>query len=405
MRPAASRDGPEPGRVSRGSRPGAARWARLGGWLLRPTVVVPLVVGVAILAALLAFGDPGQVITLARSFQHVYLLFFLLALAAYEAVRCAQWHFMLTALGIRVPWRTQVFTFIAGEVTRDLPAGNFIPDYLLRQSHGTDFGLASSATLMITLLEVAVCLCGVVIIGIDDWNWLRPLVIVGVFAFTLLAWAFYRWHHQIHPLRWRIVAPVLRRQAVRAALDEVRQFLRGEASLLQPHVLAIGGTLAAVYLVLGGTALYLTTRGLGLGGISWMAALVVYFFSIAVAAIVPLPMDFGSIEVSAVGVLVVLGASRSGSVSAVLLNRVLNLGATAVIALVCTLALRGELLAALRGRRGVDPPVPPQAAGSTAPASSTRDDAPGPAPFVVARAAAPAGSMRRRPRCGWRTRR
>ena len=110
--------------------------------LIRPGVLLPVLIGVAVLAGLLAFGDVSSIVALASTFQRVYLLYFLLLTLGYEALRLAVWHYLLGALDIRVPLRTQVFTFTAGEVTRDLPIGNYVPDYLLQQSHGTDFGSA-----------------------------------------------------------------------------------------------------------------------------------------------------------------------------------------------------------------------------------------------------------------------
>jgi hypothetical protein len=136
--------------------------------LLRPSVVLPVTLSVALLAALVAVSNPAQVVAVMEGFQHIYLLYVLLLLGAYEAVRCAQWHFLLTCLGIRVPLRTQVCAFRCGEVTKSLPAGNYFQNYLLRQATGTDFGRSSAATTLILVTEVAVCLAGLVIIGLGD---------------------------------------------------------------------------------------------------------------------------------------------------------------------------------------------------------------------------------------------
>jgi uncharacterized protein (TIRG00374 family) len=339
--------------------------------LFRAQVILPLILGAAVLLGLLAFGDVRKILALMESFQHVYLLYFLLLMVAYEILRCAEWHFMLLSLGIRVPLRTQVFTFITGEVSKDLPVGNFIPDYVLQRSQGTDFGLASSATLLITLMEVAVSLTGVVIIGIDGWNWLRPLILVGTFVAALVAWALYRWYHvpHQHPPRARIQR-LLRWRIVRTAMDELRQFLRGEATLMHPHVLGIGSALAAAYLIIGGSGVYLVLLGLGLSQVSWWQALAVYFFSIAFAAIVPLPMDFGSVELSGTGALVAMGLGPTDAVSVMLINRVLSFGATIAIALIVTAILHRELAAALRARPRAAPPSP-QVAPPSDPAMPT----------------------------------
>ena len=75
--------------------------------LLRPKVVIPLVLSAALLAALLAIGNVGQVVALMLTFRHIYLPFILLLLLAYEVVQCIQWHVFLKALGIHVPLRAQ----------------------------------------------------------------------------------------------------------------------------------------------------------------------------------------------------------------------------------------------------------------------------------------------------------
>lgn len=78
--------------------------------LLNSNVIIPLVLSVALLAAILFFGNVGQVVTLMAHFQRVYLLWFLLLMIVYEVVRCAQWRFLLLSMGIRV-------SLLAAEVT------------------------------------------------------------------------------------------------------------------------------------------------------------------------------------------------------------------------------------------------------------------------------------------------
>lgn len=313
--------------------------------LVRPQTVLALIFGAALLVGLLAFSDVRRVAGLMASFQHVYVVYFLLVMLAYELVRLAQWHFLLLSLGIQVPPRTQIFTYITGEVTKDLPVGNFVPDYVLQRSQGTDFGFASSATLLITLIEVAVSLAGIVIIGIGGWTWLRPLILVGCFVAALVIWTLYRWHHAPQPPRW-----MMRWGWMRMAMAELRQFVRGEATLLRPAVLGMATVLGAVYLLLGGTGLWLVAVGMGIPDVSWPQLIAAYCFSIAFAAIVPLPMDFGSVEVSGTGALVASAVAQSAAVGIMLLDRLLSVGATLAIALVAAVVLRGELRAALAHR-------------------------------------------------------
>jgi uncharacterized protein (TIRG00374 family) len=326
--------------------------------LLRPSVVLPLILGVAVLAGLLAFSNVGTVAALMAGFRPRYLVYFVLLILVYEAVRCTQWHFMLRSLGVDVPLRTQVFTFATGEVTKDLPVGNFVPDYLLQSAQGTDFGLASAATLMITLIEVTVSLVIVVVIGIAGWGWLRPLILIGTGVFALLVWGFELWYRTARGRhRWRILGWITRWEVSRGALEQLRQFVRGEAKLLRPRVLAIGSALSATYMTLGGAGVYVVARGLGLERVGFWQVVAVYCFSVAFAAIVPLPMDFGSIEVSGTGALVAVGLGQSAAVGLILLNRLLSVGVTLALAPLVWLILRNEARAALGQRRSAQPAV------------------------------------------------
>ena len=312
--------------------------------LLRPSVLLPLILGLAVLVGLLTFSDTPRVVGLVASFRPRYLLYFLLLMLAYEAVRCAQWRFMLHSLGVRVSLRTQVFTFVAGEVTKDLPAGNFVPDYLLRSAQGTDFGLASAATLLITLLEVGVSLVSVVVVGIAGWGWLRPLILIGTAAFALLMGSVGLWYRATQGRQRRrlerLQGWLARWEVSHRVLDELRQFARGEARLLRPGVLALGSALSATYLTLGGAGVYVVARGLGLERVGFWQVVAVYCFSVAFAAIVPLPMDFGSIEASGTGALVAVGMGQSAAVSLMLLNRLLSVAVTLTLAPVVWLLLR-----------------------------------------------------------------
>lgn len=324
--------------------------------LLSPRGIFSLIFGALILVALLAFGDVKKALALMESFQLVYLLYFLLLMILYEALRVTVWHFLLTSLDIHVPLGEQIFTFLIGEVTKVLPIGNYVPDYLLQRFEGTDFGLASAATTLLVLIEVAVSLAGVVIIGIEGWNgWLRPLIIVGVAVFTLLVWALARWHHALRLPGW--ARKLGEHQLAQAAAGEVKRFIEGGEELLHARILAPAFLLGALYVMTGGSMLYMVVRGLGVGHISYAEALAVYFFSLAFSLIVPVPIDFGVTEVSGVGVLLVLGASRSDAVGVMLLYRVLSVATAVLITLAISLILHNELHAALhkRGRKSDTP--------------------------------------------------
>jgi len=315
--------------------------------LLRPKILIPVFLSVAILAALVVFvTNPQKLVGLMEGFHKIDLLYVLLLMIGYEVVRGTQWHFLLTSMGIHVPVRTQIFVFAAGEITKSLPIGNYFQNYLLQQSKGTDFGRSSAATTVIVLTEVAVSLLGVVILGLGTWtSWLRPVIIVGVAVFLLSAWAYHKLHHAGRAPRW-----IREHKAMVKVMDELQRFKEGAADLFHPRILLIEALLSATYLILAGAALYIVVRGLGIGAASFWQVLAVYFFSLAFSLIFPLPVDIGVLEVSAVGAFLAIGVDRNSAVGVVLINRVLSIGSAIAIALVAMLVLHGEFRAALSRR-------------------------------------------------------
>lgn len=314
--------------------------------ILKPKVVVPVLLSAGLLAGLLAFGDINKVVHLMINFPRIDLLWFLLLMAAYEAVRCVQWHYLLKALKVHVPLRAQVFAFMVGEAGRSMPIGNYFQSFLLSRSRGEDFGRLSAASTLIILTEVLVSLIGVVVIGLGSWSgWLRPVIIIGILVFAIIAFAASRIHESPRVPQW-----VRTHTFWLHVLDELRQFKAGAEDILQPKPVAIMVGLGAIYLIIGGGALYLVALGLGVTGVSLWDVLAVYFFSLAFALIFPLPVDIGVAELSGTGAFLALGVSRADAVSVVLIYRALSIGSAIAIALVGMIFMRDELHRALQER-------------------------------------------------------
>src|SRR5690242_4749808 len=155
--------------------------------LLRPSIVIPVVLGAALVVAFLTIADVRKVFALALGFQRAYLLYFFLLMLVYTLVRGVQWHYLLDRLDIRAPVRSQVFAFAVGEITKSLPIGNYFQNYLLKLSQGTSFARSAVATTVILATEVAVSLAALLALGLGDWSgWLRPAILIGTAAFLLL---------------------------------------------------------------------------------------------------------------------------------------------------------------------------------------------------------------------------
>ncbi len=321
--------------------------------VLRPSVVAPLLLSAVLLVVLLTVGNANTIISLARHIPVVTLLALVLVLIGYEAVKAAQWLVLLHGLRIRAPRRVQVYTYLVGEPARVLPIGNFVENYLLLRTAGTAFGFSAVATLTSVLIEVGAALAGLALLGLGPWGWLRPLIVLGLSAFALGLWVVLRLHRSRSLPAW-----LTQQRILRAAVAELRQFQHGAEALRRPGVLASAALLGALYVALGGGALYLVARGLGFASLTVPQALAVYCFSLACALILPLPIDVGVTETGGAAAFVVLGADPSIAVGAVLLLRAIALGVALVIGLLTLAALPDVTRAVVRGASRPCTPLP-----------------------------------------------
>jgi hypothetical protein len=88
--------------------------------------------------------------------------------------------------------------------------------------------------------------------------------------------------------------------------------------------------------------LYVSLTGVGWTQTPFVPVLGVYFFSLAFALIVPLPVDIGVTELSGVAAFLAIGVDRNAAISAMLINRVLTVGFSLVIFLVVAIITRDE---------------------------------------------------------------
>lgn len=321
--------------------------------LLRPKVLIPLVLSFGLVAALLTFGDIGKVMRVMAAFPRVYLVYYLLLTVAYEGARAAQWHYLLKGLKVHVPFRAQLYAFLLGEAMKSMPIGNYFQSYLLSRSRDEDLGRLTAASAFTIIIEVAVSLVGVVILGLGDASGpVRSITVIGVLLVAAVAWVIWRIHETAHmPQRWK------QHTSWRKFLDGLQQFREGSKDLLRPRVLAVVVPLGAVYLVLGGLALHTIVLGLaqtqantGLEHVTVFDSLAIYFFSLAIALVFPLPIDFGVTEASGAGAFLAYGVQKFAAVAVMLINRVLSIASALVIAAIASIFMWDELRRAMSER-------------------------------------------------------
>lgn len=313
--------------------------------LRNPKIVISAVVGIALLATLVGASGAGKVAGVLAHLKPVYALGFVLLMVVYEAVRGVQWHMLLKGLAVEVPIRAEVFSYMWGEATKAAPAGNYFQNYLLGRLENEDFSKTSAATTLVVLTEIAWGLLMVAAIQIDGWTWLRPLILIGASLIIALTALSFKLIHKCTPVE------LLRSKGKTAAiLDAIGRLREGLAVLARPRMLAAQAVLGGSYICCAGVGLFVLAIGLGVDNVSLLQIVGIYAFTMTVGLLMPLPIDFGVIEISGVGALLASGISQEVAVALMLLNRVLNLGAAIAIAAVATLFFREELHRALRSQ-------------------------------------------------------
>jgi len=285
-----------------------------------------------VVVALLWFGGVSRIGDQIAHFQRLYLAWFVLLTVAYELVRGALWHGLIRCLEGGVTVKSEIFAFAAGEAIKFLPTGAYVQNYILSQAADADFGHSSAATTAMIVAEIVVSLLGVAVLGVGGWSLgLRIAILVLGLGAILLTKRYLGAPRPLHIPNW-----ARRYKPLRWAAKEYTHFRTGAAVLTHPRILAFTFTLTALSLVLSGAALYAVLRGLGVLDISFSDAIAVNCFGLAFYVVL------GSLEAADVGVLVGIGVSKSAAVSAVLVNRVLGIGVTIVMAAIVMAALRGE---------------------------------------------------------------
>jgi uncharacterized membrane protein YbhN (UPF0104 family) len=325
-----------------------------------PRVIVPLVIGLGIIAVLLGYANAGQVMLALSTFQPIYLVAIALVQVGYEILRALQWLGFLSAIERNVPRRTALMSFMGGEMAKMLPAGQYFQTYLLREAGGIPIARSAAATSIIIWLEVMVCAVVLLMLGLVHWAWVRPAALVILIAIALLISVLIR-----RPLSARLFTLARRYAPLLAAWTWYDTFATSASTLLRPRALLPALAFSAAYIVCAAMGLWAIAGALGISAIGPREALVVYCFALIIGLVVPIPIDLGLTELSGLAALIAFGVNRADALTIMLLQRVLSSVLTIGIAGISLTVLRRSMAGMLR-RDGTRPAVMDQTLESSA---------------------------------------
>lgn len=319
-------------------------WRRLGGWLrgkLNLRVIIPLVIGVGLIAyvADVAFAphSAGQLWLIIRSTWWLVLAL----IFPYLFFRAIIWHRLLIQLGIAIHWRAMLVAFAGGEITKELPAGVYVQNYLLAKLEHLKPARTARATMATTAmlgLEASLAVPTALVLGWPGQHaWVRWTLLGVVVAWIIvlfLAWLLVRFGERHETSR----SP----QWLRTVTDFTESFLKAGAEFVRWETLW-NLLPTALYLLVYVVDLYAIARALGIHNFSFVAAMAIYAFVILSVILIPVPTAVGPAEFTGMLAFESYGIPASTAAILMLGLRVLASGATIVVSAALLFLLRQQL--------------------------------------------------------------
>jgi uncharacterized membrane protein YbhN (UPF0104 family) len=280
---------------------------------------------VAVLAALLLFGDAGQVAgALARLSPSALALAVVLVTVAY-GLRFAKWHLLVRRLGIPTPPGRSLQVFLSGLMMVVTPAklGELWKSVLLQQD-----GVPVSRSLPAVAVERLVDMAAIALLASAGlavlWGqaWLVPLAAAAVLAGV----AVLRWR----ALWGRLAGFLERRRRLAPAGRFLRTAAGGARDLLGAGTLGLALPIGLAAWTLEGLALGALLAGLG-WPVPWATAVTAFCAGSLAGVLSLLPGGLGTAEAGMLGILVAEGVGHEAAVAGTLLARACTLGYGALL--------------------------------------------------------------------------
>jgi uncharacterized protein (TIRG00374 family) len=313
---------------------------------LRGKFILSLLLGVAVLVGLTAYGDFSEVASAIGDFRWELLPAILALTLVNYLLRFVKWHFYLGQIGVRglSKWNSflMFFSGLAMVVTPG-KVGEWLKSYLLREVHGTPFArsapilIAERFTDAIALLLLATA--GLILFG-EAWQF---FLVVGVGAVVLLALARHR------PTMRLILRTAGRLPVVSRFTHLLEEFYESTHVLFAPRSLILTTLLSVVSWMGEVLAFYLVLVGLGLDatGLLFVQAAFILPVATVAGAVLLTPGGLGVTEGGVTGLLqVIVDMEKGPAAVATLLIRFATLWFGVFVGLAALVPMTRRLAAA-----------------------------------------------------------
>lgn len=298
--------------------------ARKGGTVRLPTVLRRIgvgLIGVAATAGVVLYLNPSRVASALRGFP-LGLIAPILALSVLTyLLQGLRWHFLLRAVGTRLPLRDTMLLNMAGQtISAIIPLGDLTRAAFASDAANTDFGVVAATVtvqeLSYTLLLILAALPAILALGYG----LAAAVPVAVGIATIVCVL------TISPLFCRMHGLIARIPFLNRLLPAIDELQRETAALLHRVSTLALSILDAARVVVAVTGLWLVLQGLAPGHIGWWQAAFVLALSTVGGAVSLIPGGIGASEASVAALLVFLGVDYGAAGAAAVIQRTLSTG-------------------------------------------------------------------------------
>jgi uncharacterized protein (TIRG00374 family) len=284
------------------------------------------VIGLAGIAGVVIFLNPGKVGHALAHFQLALIVPILLLSVLVYILQGIRWHFLLADVGTTLRLRDTILINLAGQtITAIVPLGDLTRAAFASTADGTDFGTVA-ATVTVQELSYMLWLILSALPAILALGYGLAAVIPVALGMALIVVAltvspvFRRFHDLIAHI------PFLNK--LLPAIDELQQ----ETSTLlhRPDALALS-VLDAARVVVAVTTFWLVVQGLEPGRVGWWQAAFVLALATIGGAISLIPGGVGANEASVAALLIFLGVDAGSAGAAAIIQRGLMTGLSVIL--------------------------------------------------------------------------
>ena len=299
--------------------------------------MIPFAIGLVAIVALVLAVNPRQFGSEAERFSPLAIPAVIALCLSYYLLQGVRWHFLLRAVGVRLPLGDTVLLNVAGQSTGLLPFGELTRAVLVCETTGADLGTVV-ATLTVQELIYTVLITAAAIPGAFEHRaWAGAVIAALVFTVSVFAIL------TVEPLFRRVHAIVRHLPVLRRLAEDIKELQRDTVSLLRRpdtygwSVLSVFGVLIAI------TLFWLVVHSIDPHLLSWPEAAFVYAVSHIAGAVSLIPGGLGAYEGSITGLLIASGASGPVGATIAVLHRGADKGLATLAGMVAYVIARRRL--------------------------------------------------------------